>query len=221
MNRWQAAVVCTAGWIGLAWGLDFFFASLMAQRSSGQLAYAPEGLPPPVDLAAVQRGWPDSLEAPGERVRMAAYMHRIERQTPNLVPARGTAPPPAQIDLGTLLAGADANAGKGKAQACASCHTFDQGGPNRIGPNLWGIVGRDIASHQGFSYSQAMSAQAGAWSYAKLFDYLASPARDIPGNKMGYAGMRRPEDRAALIRYLATLGAGPPPLPPPSREAGE
>lgn len=219
MNRWQAAVLCTAGWIGLAWGLNFFFGSLMAERSSGELAYAPEGLPPPVDLAAVQRGWPDSL-SPGERVRVAAYMNRVERQAPSLIPARGPAAAPARLDLGALLAGADANTGKSKAQACASCHTFQQGGSNGIGPNLWGIVGRDIAAHSGFSYSEAMAAQPGTWSYARLFDYLASPARDIPGNKMGFAGLRRPEDRAAVIRYLATLGT-PPPLPQPQAPAEE
>ena len=93
MSRWQAAVLCVAGWIALAWGLNFFFGSLMAARTPGRPAYAPEGAPPPVDLAAVQRGWPNSLAAPGERVRMAAYMQGMERQAPSLVPARGAAWP--------------------------------------------------------------------------------------------------------------------------------
>lgn len=216
-SRWRIALFCIAGWIGLFWGLHSFFDSLMGKRYPAQLAYDPVGdMPPPVDLAAVQRGWPDSMNEPRERVRLAAYLRKMERQAPALVATPGAAPAPAQLDLGTLLAGADANAGEGKARVCASCHTFEQGGPNRIGPNLWGVVGRDIASHSGFSYSEAMSSAAGAWSYARLFDYLASPARDMPGNRMGFAGLRRPEDRAAVIRYLATLGSSPP-LPQPQR----
>lgn len=215
-SRWLTAVVCVAGSIGVAWGLNFFFESLMAERYPARLAYAPVAdMPPPVDLASVQRGWPNGGLEPAERVRLAAYMRSMERQTPRIVTPADGGQAPAPVDLGTLLASADANAGKSKVQACVSCHTFDQGGPNRIGPNLWGVIGRDIASHQGFAYSPAMSAQAGAWTYVRLFDYLASPARDIPGNKMGYAGMRRPEDRASVIRYLATLGSNPPPLPQP------
>jgi cytochrome c len=214
-SRWRVALFCVAGWFGLFWGLHFFFESLMGASPTGRLAYAPvDDMPPPVELAAVQRGWPDSLNATGERVRLAAYLRKMERQAPALVPAPGAPPPQAQLDLGTLLAGADPNAGKGKAQVCASCHTFDQGGPNGIGPNLWGVVGRDIAAHPGFSYSAAMSSAPGAWSYARLFDYLASPAREIPGNRMGFAGLRRPEDRASVIRYLSTLGSSPP-LPAP------
>ncbi|CCA92659.1 cytochrome c [Novosphingobium sp. PP1Y] len=139
------------------------------------------------------------------------------------MPIAAPAPQPqaAPVDLGTLLAGAEPQVGQAKTQVCASCHDFTQGGPNRIGPNLWGVVGRDIGSHAGFAYSDAMKSEPGNWSYEKLFDYLASPARDIPGNKMGFAGLRKPEDRAAVIRYLATLGGSAPPLPRPKEPAGE
>jgi cytochrome c len=78
---------------------------------------------------------------------------------------------------------------------------------------LWGVVGRPVGSHAGFAYSPAMKAHGGSWTYDQLFEFLASPARDVPGTKMSFAGLRRPEDRAAVIRYLATLGNGAPPLP--------
>ncbi|MDP3675971.1 MAG: c-type cytochrome, partial [Novosphingobium sp.] len=110
---------------------------------------------------------------------------------------------------------ADANSGKTKARACASCHDFAPDGPDRIGPNLWGVVGRDVASRPGFAYSSAMAALPGGWNYDRLFTYLASPARAVPGTRMSFAGMGRPEDRAAVVKYLATLGGSPPPLPKP------
>lgn len=214
-SRWLTAVVCIAGWVGLFWGLSFFFESLMTGSFPARLAAEPvDDMPPPVDMAAVQRNWPNSLDRPQERVRLTAYLDKIEREAP-LQTIAASAPVQPVVDLGTLLSQADPHAGEQKARVCASCHDFAQGGANRIGPDLWGVVGRDIASRPGFSYSDAMSAQPGAWSYQRLFDYLESPARAVPGNKMGFAGMRRPEDRAAVIRYLATLGPSPPPLPQP------
>ncbi|HKT86147.1 MAG TPA: cytochrome c family protein, partial [Novosphingobium sp.] len=215
-SRWLAAAVCTGGWVGLFWGLSFFFDSLMTASYPARLAAEPVGnMPPPVDMAAVQRNWPDSLTRPQERVRLSAYLHQLERETPLQAITPRAPVPPVALDLGTLLSKADPHAGERKARVCMSCHDFTQGGPNRIGPDLWGVVGRDIASRPGFSYSSAMSAQPGAWSYQRLFDYLESPARAVPGNKMGFAGLRNPEDRAAVVRYLATLGPSPPPLPQP------
>lgn len=200
---------------------NWFAHRLIPVTYPGALAYKPEDAPPPVDLAAIQRGWPGGLEAPGERDRLMAYMRDIEHQAP-LPPAapRAAAAPARPIDLGTLLASADANAGKDRARACVTCHDFQAGGPDRIGPNLWGVVGRDIAGKPGYAYSPALAAQPGAWSYDRLFAYLASPARDVPGTKMSFAGLRRPEDRAAVIKYLATLGKSPPPPAPQGAGAG-
>lgn len=217
-SRWLTAAVCVAGWVGLFWGMDFFFQSLMAENYPARLAAQPvNDMPPPVDMAAVQRGWPDSLDQPQDRARLTSYLHKIEREAPLQAIAPSAPAQPVVLDLGALLANADPHAGEQKARVCSSCHDFAQGGPNRIGPNLWGVVGRDIASRPGFSYSDAMSAQAGAWSYQRLFDYLESPARAMPGNKMSFAGLRRPEDRAAVVRYLGSLGPNPPPLPPSAK----
>lgn len=175
---------------------------------------------PPVDLAALQRAWPSGLDQPGGRTRLLGYMGKIDRA---VLPASlsNAAPVAAEPvpDLGTLLANADIQQGKRTAQVCTSCHSLDQGGSDRTGPNLWGIVGRDIAAHQGFAYSSAVAAQPGSWTWEKLDQWLASPARAVPGNKMTFGGVRRPQDRANLLRYLGTLG-GALPLPPPEAAKG-
>lgn len=217
-SLWWTAGICVAGWLLIAWTLGWMTTQLVVGDSSdsGRLAYAPvDNMPPRVDLASVQRSWPDSLDNAAESRRLRSYLHDIEGRAP-LPSAAGPRPAATpEPDLGTLLAGADANAGKTKAQACMSCHDFSSGGPNRIGPNLWQVVGRDIASHPGFAYSPAMTARHGNWTYDLLYDFLAHPARTVPGTKMTFAGLRRPEDRAAVIRFLATLGTKPPPFPQP------
>lgn len=215
-SRWLVAALCVAGWVGVYWGMDFFFKGLIAETYPARLSAEPvSDMPPPVDMAAVQRSWPDSLNQPQDRARLTAYLQNLEREAPLQTIAPSAPAPPIAVDLGTLLSKADPHAGQQKARVCVSCHDFTQGGADRIGPNLWGVVGRDIASRRGFSYSDAMSAQEGAWSYQRLFDYLESPARSMPGNRMSFAGLRRPEDRAAVIRYLTTLNPNPPPLPQP------
>jgi cytochrome c len=177
--------------------------------------YAVEGVPP-VDLAALQRGWPSGLAQPDDAAELRGYMANIERAVVQ-APAPGTAAagPAAPVDLGTLLASADAARGAGTAKLCSACHTFDQGGANRVGPNLWAVVGRDVAATGGFAYSPALSAHPGAWSYQELDRYLASPMRAIPGNKMAFAGIRNPRDRANLLAYLGTLGSAAVPKPAP------
>ena len=216
--RWLVTGLCVAGAAASLWSLNWFAGQLYPRGGSGKLAYAPEGAPPRIDMVQVQRDWPNGLGAAGDGNRVIAYRHEMQGRAP--LPSTGTAAGAITpvADLATLLATADPNAGKAKMQLCASCHDVTPGGPNRIGPNLWGVVGRGVASHGGFAYSAAMKKHGGTWSYQDLFDFLASPARDIPGTRMNFAGLRRPEDRAAVIRYLATLGNGAPPLPKPASE---
>lgn len=219
MNRqgWFVAAISVTASLAVPWTVGWFVEQLNPVVYPSELVYEPvDNMPPRVDLASVQRGWPNSLLDPHERARLISYQHDMEGQMPIAEATSGAAAvPKAPPDLGALLVSADADAGKNKARACVSCHNFTSGGPNRIGPNLWDIVGNDIASKPGFSYSSAMQSQTGDWTYENLFDYLASPARSIPGTKMSFAGMRRPEDRAAVIKYLATLGGSAPPLPQP------
>lgn len=115
--------------------------------------------------------------------------------------------------LGALLAGADADDGKKVARKCAACHTFDEGGANRVGPNLHGIVGRPVASHEGFAYSAAMKQKGGTWGYAELDAFVHAPKDFVPGTSMTFAGVRKDEDRADLLMYLRSVSPDAPPLP--------
>jgi cytochrome c len=124
---------------------------------------------------------------------------------------------PAEEPIAVLLAKADATAGQAVFKKCAACHTDDSGGANKVGPNLWNIVNRPIASHEGFSYSGAMKefSQGGSvvWDYEHLNHFLASPKGYIKGTAMGFAGVKKPEERANLIAYLRTTADSPAPLP--------
>jgi cytochrome c len=119
-------------------------------------------------------------------------------------------------DFGTVLPAADVAAGKAVSTRCEQCHDLTKGGPNKIGPNLWGVVGRPRATHPGFSYSSAMMADHGAWDFEKLFRFLKLPAAMVPGTKMSFAGLRSPTDRINLLAYLRTQSDSPLAIPAPA-----
>lgn len=121
---------------------------------------------------------------------------------------------PTLEPIAPLLAAANVESGQGVAKKCATCHTFEEGGANKIGPNLYDVVNRTVASHEGYTYSGAMQEKASeTWSYENLNAFLAQPKDFVPGTKMSFAGLRKVEDRADLIAYLRTLSGSPAALP--------
>ncbi|WP_133364688.1 c-type cytochrome [Qipengyuania sediminis] len=116
----------------------------------------------------------------------------------------------AAYDLGTLLAAADPAAGEKLFAKCSTCHTYNQGGANGIGPNLWAVLGSPIGSHApGFAYSAALKEKGGTWDYAAMDAWLKSPKAFAPGTKMSFAGLSKPEDRASLMAFMKAHGGGP------------
>jgi cytochrome c len=133
------------------------------------------------------------------------------------VPEEGTetakAAPEPTVPIETLLASATVERGQASAKKCVACHTFEKGGPNRVGPNLWGIVGRDKAHVSGFNYSGPMKSQTGKWTIDDLNRYLINPKAMVPGTNMNFAGIPRASERADLLVYLNSLADSPAPLP--------
>lgn len=112
-----------------------------------------------------------------------------------------------------MIADADLAAGQKLSRACAACHSFEKGGANGVGPNLWNVVMQDKGARSDFSYSDAMKEKGGKWDYLALNKFLWKPKKYIEGTKMNYIGLRDPEDRAAMIAWLRTLSDSAPPLP--------
>jgi cytochrome c len=171
------------------------------------------------------------LSKPQDRANVILYLRSLSDSPPPLpeVPAEEPATTqaaatedgapateggePAAASLPALLANASAERGQKATRVCQACHSFEQGGPNKIGPDLWGVLGRDIASREGFSYSSALSEKEGTWNYEALNTYLTDPRNWAPGTKMAFAGVKKPEDRADVILYLRSLSDNPEPLP--------
>jgi cytochrome c len=133
----------------------------------------------------------------------------------------GPAAPVEEVipDWGTVLPTADANKGHDISHRCEQCHDLSKGGPNKIGPNLWGVVGRPRASHPGFDYSSAMKAKGGSWTFDELFKFLKSPQAYIEGTKMSFAGLPSAQDRINIIAYLRQDSDSPVAIPPPNPKA--
>ena len=116
-----------------------------------------------------------------------------------------------------LLQTASVEKGEASAKKCGACHDFTKGSPNKVGPNLYGIVGRARATQAGFNYSAAMKAKGGNWSYDDLNQFITNPKGYIPGTAMGFAGIQKDSERADVIDYLHTLADSPVPLPTASK----
>jgi cytochrome c len=124
------------------------------------------------------------------------------------------------VDLGTILAAADLATGEQQAQArCGTCHTFNQGGANGTGPNLYGVMGLPIGKHAaGFGYSSALAGKGGTWTFEAMNEWLISPRAFASGTTMSFAGLKDDASRASIIMYLNSLGSN---LTPPAPQAAE
>ena len=143
----------------------------------------------------------------------------IKIEMPTSAPAGGApAPAPASPPIAVLLAKADAAAGEAatKQVGCVACHSFNEGGKNGLGPNLYGIVGEPIGQGKDYSFSKALSSKTGNWTFALLNEWLTKPAAFAPGTKMTFAGVKDDQQRANIIAYLRTLSHNPEPLPTPT-----
>ena len=119
----------------------------------------------------------------------------------------------SQVDVAALLALGDIEHGKKIFKKCASCHSINQDGGNKIGPKLWNVMFRTIGSITDYKYSKALSGYKKEWSWEEINGFLTKPAKWIKGNKMGFAGLKADKDRASVILYLNQNSDNPKPLP--------
>jgi cytochrome c len=128
-------------------------------------------------------------------------------------PSGSAAAPAAQVPIENLLASASVEHGTQIAKQCEICHNLGKGQGDKIGPDLYGVVGRPVASEAGFSYSAPLKAKGGTWTFDALNTWLTDPRADVPGTLMTFAGLSSEKQRADVIAYLNSNSDNPLPLP--------
>ena len=115
-------------------------------------------------------------------------------------------------DILSLLQTASLENGEKLSKKCSTCNSFESGGANKAGPNLWNVVNKQKASSDGFAYSAAIAEFGGDWSYSELNKFFLKPKKYIEGTKMNFNGLKKDSDRADLIIWLRSLSDSPAPL---------
>ena len=119
----------------------------------------------------------------------------------------------SQVDISALLALGSVEDGKKVFKKCAACHSINEGGGNKIGPKLWNVMFRPVGSIADYKYSKALSTYGKEWTWEEMNGFLIKPAKWIKGNKMGFAGLKKEEDRASILLYLNQNSDNPKTLP--------
>ncbi len=145
-----------------------------------------------------------------KKLAEAAYKIEVAEEAPK----GGAAPVAAEpeVDVKTLLAAASIDGGKKSAAKCVACHSFEKGGANKVGPNLFAIVDAKKGHADGFAYSDAIKKTEGPWTFESLFAFIGNPKGYAPGTKMAFAGIRSAKERADLLAYLNSMSDSPKPL---------
>jgi cytochrome c len=174
------------------------------EEAAYPLIVAEEAAPeePPAEPTA-----PAEPEAPVETAAPA------EPEAPVETAAPAEPEVPAVSGIAALLAAADIDAGAKVSKKCAACHSFSKDGKNKVGPNLWDIVGKAIGGGAGYKYSGALAEMGGDWTYDNLDAFLTKPKDFAAGTKMSFSGIKGAEDRANLIAFMRGLSDNPKPLP--------
>jgi cytochrome c len=134
-------------------------------------------------------------------------------------PAGGAAAAPKEVPIAQLLASASPQQGQNDAKVCLTCHNMAKGQGNKVGPDLYGVVGRAVASEAGFNYSAALKAKGGTWTFDNLNPWIANPRSDVPGTLMTFGGIPNEKQRANIIAYLNSNSDSPQPLPQAAQAA--
>jgi cytochrome c len=220
LPEWSKYVAAILGAVLLALACGWFGREIYPPQFLARSAYRVAGVDDSVvDLVALRRNWPQALESPADRVRLLDYMRDMRQQLTSNPAGEAGAPATPAVDevpdFATAIPLASVSDGQQVTQRCQQCHDWEKGGPNKIGPNLYGIIGRARASHAGFSYSSAMMSKGGTWTYDEIFRFLRSPAGYIPGTKMTFMGLPRSKDRLNVLAFMRSWADKPPPLPAP------
>jgi cytochrome c len=134
-------------------------------------------------------------------------------------PAEGAAPAAAEVPIETLLASASPQAGQSSAKVCLTCHNLAKDQGSKVGPDLYGVVGRPVASVAGFNFSSALKGLGGNWTFDALNKWLSNPRGDVPGTLMTFGGIGSEKQRADIIAYLNSNSDSPLPLPQAAQAA--